>query len=137
MPCLFLASSSLPCITGHWKERDSDPGAMKSLFYLTLVDPAFLVTGPVFKTLVVVVSTWEKPDHSFSQHWVKLFLGVRGISEKVKAKRTQKMYLPLEHRFCDYKSSSRAQPYPWAVIMLVLSFLKKQLEMEAFHQSLT
>lgn len=93
--------------------------------------------GPVLKTMVVLVSTGAKTDQSFSQHWVKLFLGVRGISEKVEAKRTQKVYLPSEHRFCDYKSSSRAQPYPWAVITLVLSFLKKQLEREAFRQSLT
>lgn len=112
MPSLFLATSSFPCTIGHRKERDSDPGAMKSPLYLIPVDSAFPVTGPVFKTLVVLVSTWAKPDQSFSQHWVKLFLGARGISEKVEAKRTQEMYLPLEHRFCDYKSSSRAQPYP-------------------------
>lgn len=89
------------------------------------MDAAFPVMGPVFKTLVVLVSTWTVPGQSFSQDWVKLFLGARGTSEKVQAKRTQKMYLPLEHRFCDYKSSSHAQPYPRAVIMLVLRFLKK------------
>lgn len=85
---------------------------MKSPLYLTLVDPAFPAMGPLLKTVVVLVSTWAKPDQSFSQHWVKLFLGARGISEKVEAKRTQKMHLPLEHRFCDYESSSCAQPYP-------------------------
>ena len=121
---LFLGSSSHPCTTSHGKGRDLDPGAMESPIYLTPVDPVFPVTGPVLKSIVVLVTIWAKPDQSFSQDWVKLFLGARDISGKREAKRTQKVYLPLEARFCDYKSSSHGQSYPWAV----LSFLQKQLE---------
>lgn len=121
---LFLGSSPHPCTASHGKGRDLGPGAMGSPIYLTPVDPVFPVTGPVLKYIVVLVTIWAKPDQSFSQDWVKLFLGARDISGKREAKRTRKVHLPLEPRFCDYKSSSHGQSYPWAV----LSFLKKQLE---------
>lgn len=108
---------------------------MKSLLYLIPVDAVFPVTGPGLKTSVC----WSPLGQSqcFHQDWVKLFLGARGISGEIEAKRrTQRMYFLLEHRCCDYKSSSHSQPSLEAVIMFVLSFLKKPLDMEAFRQSL-
>lgn len=96
---LLLGSSPHPCTASHRKGRDLGPGAMGSPIYLTPVDPVFPVTGPVLKSIVVLVTIWAKPDQSFSLDWVKLFLGAREISGKREAKRTQKVHLPLDLDF--------------------------------------